>query len=236
MRKKTRTCTLAVIIILLAAGAAAQPAAADGGLERPAGLTAQAVSEGVNLMWEDPQDPDVTHYEIYRRTLGLHPPGTFELIEPDTGSGKNSYTDRSARTNKTYIYRVRAIGNEHKSPRSSYARINTNPRLAGGAPGRTTILTRTPEGWQEVSRRARARLDQAGNWPRMVQICLAIIPGQTIGNKGLVPDWMRKFLQPTMPLWAPGPGNPGAPPEKAERTGRIATQRCGPTEGCPKGR
>ena len=108
-------------VLLPTAALAAEPP------ERPTGLAVAAAPSQVVLGWDDPQDPTITHYRIYRRIIGVHSIGEFQLHEPDTGSATPGYQDRSIEPGKSYVYRVTAVNAAGDSPWSGYARTRIKP-------------------------------------------------------------------------------------------------------------
>ncbi len=103
------------------------PAAAQEGSvpARPTGLTVTSVSHNfIELSWDDPVDPSITHYEVLRRDPAVHDVG--ELVEPGTGSNATSYRDGSVSPGRSYLYRVKAVNFHGSSEQSGYARAHTS--------------------------------------------------------------------------------------------------------------
>ncbi len=104
------------------------PAAAQEGSvpARPTGLTVTSVSHNfVELSWDDPVDPSITHYEVLRRDPAVHAVGEFETVDPGTGSNATSYRDGSVSPGRSYLYRVKAVNPHGSSEQSGYARAHT---------------------------------------------------------------------------------------------------------------
>ena len=91
----------------------------------PTGLTATASHDQVVLSWDDPQDDSITGYVILRRDPAIHQIGTFVTIEADTGSADTGYTDDTVETEKTYVYRIKAINGHGVSELSHWFRADT---------------------------------------------------------------------------------------------------------------
>ncbi len=111
------------------------PAAAQEGSvpARPTGLTVTSVSHNfVELSWDAPGDPSITHYELLRRDPAVHALGEFETVDAGTGSNATSYSDDSVAPEQSYIYRVKAVNPHGSSEQSGYARANTSTAPAIG--------------------------------------------------------------------------------------------------------
>ena len=91
----------------------------------PTGLAASPTHEAVGLSWDDPDDPSITHYEVYRRDIPIDDVGVFHLIEPNTGSAATSYVDTSVAAERSYVYRVKAVNAHGASQWSRFARADT---------------------------------------------------------------------------------------------------------------
>ena len=115
----------ALLALMLAAAPMPQDAAPPA---RPTGLEANAAPGEVSLSWDDPDNPSITHYRIYRRAPAEDPPGEFQLMEQDTGGPTNSYVDTSAAPDRVYTYRITAVNQHGESPRSAFARSKPAPK------------------------------------------------------------------------------------------------------------
>ena len=101
------------------------PEPAPGLPTRPTGLSTQLSHDSVTLSWDDPVDGTVTGYVVLRRDKDVHPQGTFQTITADTGSAATAYTDDSARPERRYVYRIKAINAHGRSDISSWVRAYT---------------------------------------------------------------------------------------------------------------
>ena len=91
----------------------------------PTGLVTSPTFERVGLSWDDPGDPSITHYEVYRRDLAVDAIGVFHLIEPNSGSAATSWVDTSVAAEGSYVYRVKAVNPHGASQWSRFARADT---------------------------------------------------------------------------------------------------------------
>ena len=89
---------------------------------RPAGLATEPSHDTVTLSWDDPADGTVTGYVILRRDKDVHPRGTFQTINADTGTAATSYLDTTAEPERRYVYRIKAVNSHGYSTISSWAR------------------------------------------------------------------------------------------------------------------
>ena len=90
---------------------------------KPTGLTADTVSHNtVALTWDNPKDDTITGYMILRRDKAIHPQGTFDIIQADTGSADTTYTDDTAAPSRKYVYRIKATNTHGTSNISNWAR------------------------------------------------------------------------------------------------------------------
>jgi len=88
----------------------------------PTGLSAQALQDGpVSLRWDDEADDEIG-YKIQRRVGGGSWVGIADLEEDS-----DDYTDRSAKRDTTYSYRVRAYNNSSETDYSSTVTVTTVP-------------------------------------------------------------------------------------------------------------
>ncbi|WP_420626847.1 fibronectin type III domain-containing protein [Candidatus Poriferisodalis sp.] len=76
---------------------------------KPRGLAAETTHDTVTLSWEDPGDDSITGYVILRRDKDTHDKGIFATLAPDTGTAHTAYVDATARPDRRYVYRVKAI-------------------------------------------------------------------------------------------------------------------------------
>ena len=75
---------------------------------RPTGLTGAAAHNQVALTWDNPQDDNITGYQVRRRDKSIHQPGEFLIHVEDTGNTTPAYTDTSATAGGKYTYRIKA--------------------------------------------------------------------------------------------------------------------------------
>ena len=90
---------------------------------KPTGLTAD--NNTVTLTWDNPKDDTITGYMILRRDKAIHPQGTFDTIQADTGSADTTYTDDTAQPDRKYVYRIKAVNTGGTSDISSWVRAYT---------------------------------------------------------------------------------------------------------------
>ena len=73
----------------------------------PRGLVATADEDGtVSLIWDDPDDPSITGYQIWRAMTGSSFGST--IIANDTGSADTSFADTETTAGTPFTYRIRA--------------------------------------------------------------------------------------------------------------------------------
>ena len=89
---------------------------------RPAGLTTEPSHDTVTLSWDDSADGTISGYVILRRDKDVHPRGTFQTINADTGTAATSYLDTTAEPERRYVYRIKAVNSHGYSTISSWAR------------------------------------------------------------------------------------------------------------------
>ena len=89
---------------------------------RPRGLATEPSHDTVTLSWNDPADGTVSGYVILRRDKDVHPRGTFQTINADTGAAATSYLDTTAEPERRYVYRIKAVNSHGYSTISSWAR------------------------------------------------------------------------------------------------------------------
>ena len=89
---------------------------------KPRGLATEPSHDTVALSWNDPADGTVTGYVILRRDKDVHPRGTFQTINPDTGTAATSYLDATAEPERRYVYRIKAVNSHGYSTISRWAR------------------------------------------------------------------------------------------------------------------
>ena len=145
----TATHRLAILAIALAAlvlslNIAPVAAQDNSAPAKPTGLTAKGykvewsefVGPYVALEWNHPRDNSITHYEILRHE-GKDKMGTFQVIATYSGWNGPQYFDRTVDEDSHYVYRIRAVNEHGKSPRSKFARANTtsDPMVPYAGPG-----------------------------------------------------------------------------------------------------
>ena len=91
---------------------------------RPTLLFSAATHDQVALSWDDPKDESITGYRILRREGGDDT--ELQVIEENTGSADNSYTDRTVEPETRYVYRVQAINEAGLSEQSRDANAQTS--------------------------------------------------------------------------------------------------------------
>ena len=91
---------------------------------RPTGLAASATSEAVTLTWDDPGDPSITGYLVYKRKPdNPYWRGGFAVVgkaAPDAFA----YTDLRVQPGERIVYRVQAENAKGRSTWSSWAEAN----------------------------------------------------------------------------------------------------------------
>jgi hypothetical protein len=93
----------------------------------PARLTAVATHRGVVLQWDDPGDDSIVDYEVVRaRDEPLSAPSSVL-----TRSAETQYLDTDAVPDVPYVYTLRAINGEGRSPVSEAVHVTTLPRIPG---------------------------------------------------------------------------------------------------------
>ena len=91
------------------------------------GVLSAAAHDWVLLSWNDPQDSAITGYRILRRGPDADDPGEFAVLTENTGSADTGYTDRTVEAERSYVYRVQAIGPGGLSGPSPDLAVNTPP-------------------------------------------------------------------------------------------------------------
>ena len=77
----------------------------------------------VVLSWTNPNNIDITGYQILRRRDGHHE-RDFSIIKENTGTYKTNYTDSNVTPGTTYVYRLKAYNPKTGfSPRSKYEKV-----------------------------------------------------------------------------------------------------------------
>ena len=74
----------------------------------PNGLTGEVHPYHVTLSWDDPEDADITGYQVLRRNKSVDGVGVFHIIEEDTGSAATEYVDLDVEPETPYSYRIKA--------------------------------------------------------------------------------------------------------------------------------
>ena len=93
----------------------------------PTGVLSAAAHDWVMLSWNDPQDSAITGYRILRRGPDADDPGEFMVLTENTGSADTGYTDTTVEAERSYVYRVQAIGPGGLSGPSPDLAVNTPP-------------------------------------------------------------------------------------------------------------
>ena len=89
----------------------------------PTGLTTSQVShDSLTLVWDHPQDENVTGYRVMR---GNHNDSLL-TIEANTGSASTEYTDTTVTAETTYSYAVLALSADGDGPQSSTVNVTTS--------------------------------------------------------------------------------------------------------------
>ena len=89
----------------------------------PTGLTASQVShDSLALVWDDPQDENVTGYRVMRGTHN----DSLLTIEANTGSASTEYTDTTVTAETTYFYAVLSLSADGDGPQSSTVNVTTS--------------------------------------------------------------------------------------------------------------
>ena len=89
----------------------------------PTGLTASQVShDSLTLVWDDPQDENVTGYRVMRGTHN----DSLLTIEANTGSTSTEYTDTTVTAETTYFYAVLSLSADGDGPQSSTVNVTTS--------------------------------------------------------------------------------------------------------------
>ena len=92
---------------------------------RPIGIAIDAMTHSaVGFSWDDPNDPEITGYQILRRDRAIHDYGVFEILVEDTGTSDTEYIDATVSEGGSYVYRVKAINSNGLSQWSTYARAD----------------------------------------------------------------------------------------------------------------
>ena len=93
----------------------------------PTGVLSAAAHDSVLLSWSDPQDGAITGYRILRADVAGGAQGEFAAVAEDTGSADTGYTDTTVEAERSYVYRVQAIGPGGLSGPSPDLAVNTPP-------------------------------------------------------------------------------------------------------------
>ena len=88
---------------------------------KPTGLLPAASHDNVLLFWTNPNDDDITGYQILR---GLDAANLAVLVN-DTGNKNTSYTDDTVAAETTYVYAIRARNANGLSPESDTVSATT---------------------------------------------------------------------------------------------------------------
>ena len=162
---------------------------------RPRGLTTEPSHDTVALSWNDPADGTVTGYVILRRDKDVHPRGTFQTINADTGTAATSYLDATAEPERRYVYRIKAVNSHGYSTISSWARGYTPaaPPAVGDA------VNKVPENGTPPGPGTRANVSEGGtdlpaDATTTGQVDVGGTVTGTIGSSG-DNDWFRVELE-----------------------------------------
>ena len=93
----------------------------------PTEVRSAAAHDYVLLSWYDPQDSAITGYRIRRADVVDGAQGEFATTIADTGSADTGYTDTTVEAERSYVYRVQAIGPGGLSGPSPDLTVNTPP-------------------------------------------------------------------------------------------------------------
>lgn len=91
----------------------------------PTGLTSSPTYNSVVLSWDDPDDDNITGYQILRRDTTIHEQDEFAVLADDTGSSGNSYTDNIVASDTRYVYRIKARNTAGLSSESTFVNVTT---------------------------------------------------------------------------------------------------------------
>ena len=106
----------------------------------PTEVRSAAAHDYVLLSWYDPQDGAITGYRIRRADVVDGAQGEFATTIADTGSADTGYTDTTVEAERSYVYRVQAIGPGGLSGPSADLTVNTAP-----APVAVVVTTADPQ-------------------------------------------------------------------------------------------
>ena len=125
-RSFTRAVVAVAVIAVVATSTAGAQELVSEPPARPTGLTGTATHKSVTVTWDDPDDPNITGYQILRRNTKKHAIGDFQVHVDDTASTATTYVDNKVRSETTYVYRIKARNGVALSDRSwSYLTIST---------------------------------------------------------------------------------------------------------------
>ena len=125
-RSFTRAVVAVAVIAVVATSTAGAQELVSEPPARPTGLTGTATHKSVTVTWDDPDDPNITGYQILRRNTKKHAIGDFQVYVDDTASTATTYVDNKVRSETTYVYRIKARNGVALSDRSwSYLTIST---------------------------------------------------------------------------------------------------------------
>ena len=110
---------------------------------KPTGLKVSSVTQSsVSLTWDDPDDDSITHYQVFRR-VGKQ--GSFTLLDDNTESADNAYTDSTVQAETVYEYRVAAVNSGGTSTKSVRVETTT-PKATNSLQGRSASVPAKPTG------------------------------------------------------------------------------------------
>ena len=91
----------------------------------PTGLTSSPTYNSVVLSWDDPDDDNITGYQILRRDTTIHEQDEFAVLVDDTGSSGSSYTDNTVASDTRYVYHIKARNTAGLSSGSTFVNVTT---------------------------------------------------------------------------------------------------------------
>ena len=113
----------------------------------PTGLTASQVAhDSLILSWDDPNDSNITGYQIQRGTDA----NSLLTIQADTGSSSTTYTDATVEPETTYHYAVQALSQDGDGTRSTTS-VTTPAEPQSDPPAAPTGLTAARVGHSVVT-------------------------------------------------------------------------------------
>ena len=92
-------------------------------VHKPLSLRATVTGGNVVLKWAVRSTTGVTGYQIRRLVSSSDNGGKYNKLVHDTGSTDRTYTDTTAASGTTYVYKVRAWMGSERSAASAYAEV-----------------------------------------------------------------------------------------------------------------